>query len=154
MRQEALLGVRYDERGAACKRGGRSASGATAMLHFSHPSSISARPITFRLLHPAQTLIDSDRAREYDLHVGLDIATQHMPRTLTLVATRAEHGKPDPEIYDLISRGSGVAPERCLVIEDSPAGVKAVLAAGMKVVAVATPFTREHLHDPGRLTSE
>lgn len=61
------------------------------------------------------------------------------------VATRddVEHGKPDPEIYLLVARELGVPPAECLVIEDSPAGVKAALAAGMRVVAVTTPFTRE-----------
>lgn len=61
------------------------------------------------------------------------------------VATRddVEHGKPDPEIYRLVARELGVAPRHCLVIEDSPTGVKAAFAAGMSVIAVTTPFTRE-----------
>jgi len=64
------------------------------------------------------------------------------------VATRddVERGKPDPEIYQLVARELGVAASECLVIEDSPSGVKAALAAGMHVVAVSTPFTREGLH--------
>ncbi len=56
------------------------------------------------------------------------------------------HGKPDPEIYHLVSLELEVLPKNCLVIEDSPAGVQAALAAGMHVVAVSTPFTREGLH--------
>jgi HAD superfamily hydrolase (TIGR01509 family) len=63
------------------------------------------------------------------------------------VASRddVEHGKPDPEIYLLVARELGVPPHECLVIEDSPTGVKAALAAGMHVIAVSTPFTREAL---------
>jgi beta-phosphoglucomutase len=69
------------------------------------------------------------------------------------VATRddVEHGKPDPEIYLLVAQELGVAASECLVIEDSPAGVKAALSAGMHVVAVSTPFTREGLHQAGLL---
>ena len=37
------------------------------------------------------------------------------------------------------------------VVEDSPAGVKAALAAGMAVIAVSTPFTRQRLHESGLL---
>ncbi|GAB4520527.1 MAG: HAD family hydrolase [Anaerolineae bacterium] len=61
------------------------------------------------------------------------------------VATRddVEHGKPDPEIYQLIARQFHIVPEECLVIEDSLAGVQAAVAAGMQVIAVTTPFTRD-----------
>lgn len=63
------------------------------------------------------------------------------------VASRddVEHGKPDPEIYRLVSTELGIPPQECLVIEDSPSGVKAALAAGMWCIAVTTPFTREQL---------
>ena len=83
------------------------------------------------------------------------------------VATRddVEHGKPDPEIYQLVARELGVPPAECLVIEDSPSGVKAALVAGMWCIAVTTPFTRRRIHaeqllderwivdDPAMLTS-
>jgi beta-phosphoglucomutase len=68
--------------------------------------------------------------------------------TFDFIASRddVEHGKPDPEIYTLVARELGVPREECLVIEDSPTGVKAALAAGMWVIAVTTPFTREAFH--------
>jgi HAD superfamily hydrolase (TIGR01509 family) len=63
------------------------------------------------------------------------------------VATRDDVScpKPDPEIYTLAADQLEVAAQRCLVLEDSPTGVLAALAAGMPVVAVATPFTRQGL---------
>lgn len=69
------------------------------------------------------------------------------------VATRddVELGKPDPEIYLLVARELGIPPAECLVIEDSPTGVRAALAAGMGVVAVSTPFTRQRLRAAGLL---
>jgi HAD superfamily hydrolase (TIGR01509 family) len=71
------------------------------------------------------------------------------------VATRDDvgRGKPEPEIYLLVARELGVLHGECLVVEDSPTGVKAALAAGMWCVAVATPFTRDALH-AGRLLEE
>ena len=64
-----------------------------------------------------------------------------------------EHGKPDPEIYLLVARQLGVNPSDCLVIESSPTGVQAALAAGMHCVAVSTPFTQEALHASGLIDS-
>lgn len=83
------------------------------------------------------------------------------------IATRddVEHGKPDPEIDLLVAHELGARPEDCLVIEDSPAGVAAALAAGMDVIAVTTVLTRQKFRDtnlldrsrvvddPGRLPS-
>jgi beta-phosphoglucomutase len=64
------------------------------------------------------------------------------------VATRddVEHGKPNPEIYQLVARELAVSPTECLVIEDSPSGVRAALAAGTWCIAVTTPFTRQRIH--------
>ena len=52
-------------------------------------------------------------------------------------------GKPDPEIYRLVSQRLNMRPSQCLVIEDSPSGIKAGLSAGMWVIAVTTPFSRD-----------
>jgi beta-phosphoglucomutase-like phosphatase (HAD superfamily) len=54
-------------------------------------------------------------------------------------------GKPDPEGCLLASRELGVPPARCVVFEDSPAGVAAAKSAGMRCVAVATT------HQPAQL---
>jgi beta-phosphoglucomutase len=66
-----------------------------------------------------------------------------------VVVTRddVEHGKPDPEMHLLAARELGVAPEECLAIEDSPAGVKAALAAGTEIAAVTTDLTRQKFRD-------
>lgn len=55
--------------------------------------------------------------------------------------------KPDPEIDLLVARELGIAPRECLVVEDSPAGVAAGLAAGMEVVAVTTELTRQRFRE-------
>ena len=44
--------------------------------------------------------------------------------------------KPAPDVYLLAASKLGIEPARCLVLEDSPTGVRAALAAGMTPVQV------------------
>jgi len=50
-----------------------------------------------------------------------------------------EVGKPDPAPYLSTARKLAVAPSRCLAIEDSPNGVAAAKAAGMRCIAIPEP---------------
>jgi HAD superfamily hydrolase (TIGR01509 family) len=50
-------------------------------------------------------------------------------------------GKPDPEIYRLAAARLGAAPEQCVAIEDTEAGVSAAAAAGMTTIAVPNRYT-------------
>ncbi len=47
-----------------------------------------------------------------------------------------QNSKPAPDIFLLAAEKLGVRPEECMVIEDSHAGVRAGVAAGMKVIMV------------------
>jgi len=50
--------------------------------------------------------------------------------------------KPDPELFLLAATRLGVPPDACVVFEDSPNGMRAALAAGMRCVAVPNALTR------------
>lgn len=50
-------------------------------------------------------------------------------------ATMVRNGKPAPDLFLLAARTLGHDPADCLVVEDSPAGIEAAQAAGMRVVA-------------------
>jgi len=61
----------------------------------------------------------------------------------TIAAEDYTHSKPSPEPYLLAAERLGVAPGRCLVFEDSAAGIQAGLAAGATVIAVGAPAGQE-----------
>ena len=52
--------------------------------------------------------------------------------------------KPDPEIYLMVSRMLGLAPQDCLAFEDSQAGVESAKQAGLTVVAVPQSMSKSH----------
>jgi HAD superfamily hydrolase (TIGR01509 family) len=53
------------------------------------------------------------------------------------------YGKPHPAVFLSAAADLGVAPDRCLVWEDAPAGVLAAKAARMACVAVPEPAERD-----------
>jgi HAD superfamily hydrolase (TIGR01509 family) len=59
-------------------------------------------------------------------------------------ASQVERGKPHPDLFLFAAEKMGWSPERCLVVEDSPAGVQAGLAAGMHVVGYAGGFAKHN----------
>lgn len=58
-------------------------------------------------------------------------------------------GKPDPEVFLLAARKSGVDPARAVVFEDAPVGIRAAKAAGMYAVAVGTTHSLDALRAAG-----
>lgn len=59
------------------------------------------------------------------------------------------HGKPHPEPYLKAAAMLGVPPERCVVVEDAPAGIQAGEAAGCRVVALRTTMSEAVLEAAG-----
>ena len=60
-------------------------------------------------------------------------------------ATEVAHGKPAPDLFLHAAASMGWAPADCAVVEDSPAGVEAGLAAGMTVFGYAGTTPAERL---------
>lgn len=54
-------------------------------------------------------------------------------------------GKPSPDIFLRAAAGLGMAPERCVVLEDAPAGIQAARAGGMRAVALAATWHKSAL---------
>ncbi|KAH9053300.1 phosphatase [Lactarius vividus] len=68
-----------------------------------------------------------------------------VPPETIVFAEDVARGKPQPDPYLLGAKRCGVRPEKCLVVEDAPAGVQSGRAAGCKTLAVATSHSRERM---------
>ncbi|MER6111806.1 HAD family hydrolase [Streptomyces hirsutus] len=63
-------------------------------------------------------------------------------------------GKPAPDLFLYAAERMGVAPARCVVVEDSPLGVQAAVAAGMDVYGFASMTPAEKLAGVTRLFAD
>jgi len=69
--------------------------------------------------------------------------------TITADDPRLKNGKPFPDPFILAAECLGFQTENCLVIEDSPSGIKAGVASGAKTIAVCTSHPHEKISDCG-----
>jgi sugar-phosphatase len=74
----------------------------------------------------------------------LGYAKLPVPRFM-VTADDVHEGKPSPQPFLAGAALLGVAPEDCLVFEDTPAGVAAARAANMQVIAVSTTYSEDEL---------
>ncbi len=63
--------------------------------------------------------------------------------------TEVRRGKPFPDVFLLAAERLGVASAECAVIEDTPVGVRAGVAAGMRVLGYAASTPGRHLTEAG-----
>lgn len=64
-----------------------------------------------------------------------DIEATHL-FDIIVTATDVERPKPHPETFLRSAEHFGIRPEECIVFEDGAAGIKAVKAAGMKLIDI------------------
>ncbi|HEY3726154.1 MAG TPA: HAD-IA family hydrolase [Solirubrobacteraceae bacterium] len=65
-----------------------------------------------------------------------------------------ERGKPDPACFQIAARRLGVDPQRCVVLEDAPAGVLAGVRAGATVIALRTTHDDDQLGDADAIVDD
>jgi HAD superfamily hydrolase (TIGR01509 family) len=61
-------------------------------------------------------------------------------------------GKPAPDLFPHAAATMGAAPERCVVIEDTPSGVQAAVAAGMRALGYTADSDEPALRAAGAWT--
>jgi HAD superfamily hydrolase (TIGR01509 family) len=86
-------------------------------------------------------------ALRHEIELGLETLGVKQEIEFVISAEDAKRSKPDPEGY-LLAR-SRLGSLAAVVIEDSPAGVKAAKAAGLSCIAVMHSATREQLEAAG-----
>ena len=99
--------------------------------------------LLLRRLKTHQWAVVTSASRELAT-VRLQYAGLPMP-PLLISGEDVSRGKPDPEGYLKAAGRLGVPYDRCVVVEDTPAGILAGRNAGMTVLALSTTFAPEHL---------
>ena len=92
-------------------------------------------------LHAEMPTALASSAHEDSVNAVLNRFSLRQYFNVILAGNDVSKNKPDPEIYLLAAKLLSVEPENCLVFEDSPSGIKAGKAAGMKVFALPHEFT-------------
>jgi HAD superfamily hydrolase (TIGR01509 family) len=100
-------------------------------------------------LDHALTWLDAERILTYVASSGTH---EKMRRTLgrtglwdrfagrIIAREDVERGKPEPDLFLLAASRAGVEPDGCVVVEDSPYGLRAAHAAGMRGIGYAGGF--------------
>jgi HAD superfamily hydrolase (TIGR01509 family) len=85
---------------------------------------------------------------------NIDLALSELNLTDTfdciVSGQEASESKPSPEIYLTAARKLEVMPSDCVVIEDSPQGIKAAKNAGMRCLAVTNTHPAQNLEEADR----
>ena len=96
----------------------------------------------------AMCVASSGTVEKMELTLGLTGLKRFFGDRLFSAAMVAQ-GKPEPDIFLHAAEQMGYLPETCLVVEDSPTGVTAAVAAGMRVLAYAAETDAEMLKAAG-----
>jgi sugar-phosphatase len=103
-----------------------------------------------RALAPEEWALVTSAGREL---AAMRLNAARVPLPATMVSGESvKCGKPDPEGYLLGAQLLGRTPQECVVLEDAPAGIAAGIAAGMRVIGVASTYDRARLARLGCIT--
>ncbi|MDA0686819.1 MAG: beta-phosphoglucomutase [Bacteroidetes bacterium] len=105
-----------------------------------------------------------ESAHKLQIPLALGSASKNAQTVLTKVglldafqtivdASQISRGKPDPETFTTAAELLGVAPNECIVFEDSLAGIQAALSGGMRAIGIGKPSdlpgAEQHINNLG-----
>ena len=137
-------GVQIDTQEAVQRR-------AENFFHLLQSSSLPAAPGVLELVEAGRAdervklaiATSGQKAKQFRVIEGTGLRLDWFDAIIT--GDDIDRKKPDPQIYVRTAQCLGLSPERCVVIEDAPAGVAAAKAAGMLCVAVTSSAGRDAL---------
>jgi beta-phosphoglucomutase len=74
-----------------------------------------------------------------NIDVLLEVMSLQSVFDATVSAEEVAHGKPHPDVFLRAAEKLGVAPARCVVVEDAPVGVEAGRRGGMRTIGISGP---------------
>lgn len=93
---------------------------------------------------PLKKAVVTNAPKENAVHMlGILQLTHVFP--VVIMAQDAPPGKPHPAPYNLALERLGVTRERAIVFEDSPAGIRSGVSAGIYTIGIASTHSREDL---------
>ena len=82
-----------------------------------------------------------------DLLLTLNFPAGDRPFDVIAAGDEAERKKPAPDIFALAVHRLGIDPSEAIAFEDSAAGIRSALAAGLPVLATRSRYTQSHRLD-------
>jgi len=89
-----------------------------------------------------------------EVDIALKACGIENPFSAIITAEDVVKGKPDPEGYLKAARQLRVTPQDCVIVEDTPSGVSAAIAANIDCIAVTNNHSKDELHAATRVVDK
>lgn len=109
------------------------------------PQMPGADPLIDRLLQAQVKIAAGSSGPRLNVELVLELLGRRERFDAVITGDDVTRGKPDPQVFLLAARRLGMAPDRCLVVEDALPGLAAAKAAGMKAIAITGTAGRDEL---------
>jgi HAD superfamily hydrolase (TIGR01509 family) len=103
----------------------------------------------FRAVGVAVCVASQGKLAKTDLSLELTGLAELFPPDVRFSAWQVARGKPHPDLFLHAAAELSAQPQRCLVIEDTPSGVEAGVAAGMRVLGYCADSDPRALQEAG-----